>query len=203
SKRLGSLTLEGLREEERLEPLALISMMARLGASDPIEPRARLEEVVAGFDLARFGRAPARFDLEELSLLNAKVLRESDYALMAERLAAVEPDPARAEPLWEALRGNVARFDDIADWAEIAREGAAPLVEPGDEAFVAEALALLAPPPWGAEAWSEWSAAVKSATGRKGKALFMPLRKALTGRARGPEMSAFMPLMRTPPKPPA
>ncbi|MBL4557799.1 MAG: hypothetical protein JKP98_13880 [Rhodobacteraceae bacterium] len=100
--------------------------------------------------------------------------------------AALGVAAAEAERIWPAIRDNVARRSDIAVWVGLIREGAAPLIAPEDEAFVAEALALLPPPPWGETAWADWTAAVKAATGRKGKALFLPLRKALTGGAMDP-----------------
>ncbi|MEM9724268.1 MAG: glutamate--tRNA ligase [Pseudomonadota bacterium] len=207
SKRLGSLSLESFREAG-LEPLTLLSYMARIGTSDPVEPRIAHAAVAEGFALERFGRAPARFDAREVEALNAKVLAETPYAQVADRLEALcaaggEPfdaafDAAWREAFWLALRGNIARFEDLAPWVEIAREGAAPLVSEEDAAFVTEALALLPAAPWDGDSWGAWTGAVKTASGRKGKALFMPLRKALTGRERGPEMAEIMPLLRPP-----
>lgn len=194
SKRLGSLSLESFREEE-IEPLAILSLMARLGTSDPVEPRTSHGQLVDGFDIARFGRAPARFSSEELRQLNAKVLHETPYEAVSERLAAF----GVSEALWLAVRGNLERISDVADWAEIVQHGAAPLIAPEDAEFVAEALAMLPSKPWDEASWKTWTDAVKAATGRKGKALFMPLRKALTGRERGPEMATLMPLLQKTP----
>jgi glutamyl-tRNA synthetase len=109
------------------------------------------------------------------------------------------PEEVRA-PFWRAIRENVATRAEIADWWRLCVEGAAPLVAEEDRGFVAEALALLPEPPYGPESWSAWTAAVKEATGRKGRALFMPLRKAVTGREKGPEMAELMPLLRVRPK---
>ncbi|MEL6980163.1 MAG: glutamate--tRNA ligase [Pseudomonadota bacterium] len=197
SKRLGSFSLGALREQG-IEPMTLVSLMARLGTSDPVEPRAEHAAAIKGFDIARFGRAPARFDEAELTSLNAKVLAETPYADVASRIAALGVAEAVREPFWAALKANIERFEDLAGWAEILAEGATPLVEEADAAFVAEALDLLPEAPWDGESWGAWTAAVKAATGRKGKALFMPLRKAMTGRARGPEMAEIMPLLKAP-----
>lgn len=197
SKRLGSFSLGQLREEG-IEPMTLVSLMARLGTSDPIEPRATQAEVVAGFDIARFGRAPARFDPAEMIALNGKVLAETAFEDVAERLETLGVDEERREAFWLALRGNIERFADLEEWAQIVADGAEPLVAEEDADFVAEALALLPERPWDEESWGAWTGAVKKATGRKGKALFMPLRKAMTGRERGPEMAEMMPLLRPP-----
>ncbi len=192
SKRLGSLTLEGLREAG-LEPLAILSVMARLGSSDPMTPRLAHDDLVAGFDIEKFGRAPARFDVDDLNRMNAQVLRETPYARVAERL----PEGV-SEPFWNALRGNLERLADAEYWAAVAAQGARPELPEAEKAFVEDALALLPPEPWDPETWSRWTAAVKEKTGRKGKALFMPLRLAMTGRARGPEMADVMPFLTRP-----
>jgi glutamyl-tRNA synthetase len=99
-----------------------------------------------------------------------------------------------APAFWDVARENITRRDDLADWWALCRDGAEPAIAPEDEAFVAEALTLLPDPPYGPTAWADWTAAVKEATGRKGRGLFMPLRKALTGREHGPDMGALMPL---------
>jgi glutamyl-tRNA synthetase len=195
SKRLGALSLAELRDEG-VEPMALLSLMARLGSADPVEPRVTHAELVAGFDLARFGAAPVRFDPEELRALSAKVLHSLDYPAVAENLAALGVD--RPEAFWEVVRENVARRAEIADWWAIVREGAVPVVAEEDRDFVAAAAALLPPPPWDEGTWGTWTAAVKAATGRKGGALFRPLRRWLTGRNSGPDMGRLMPFLQRP-----
>ena len=114
---------------------------------------------------------------------------------VAEQLTALGV-PAETQPaFWEVARQNITTRDELAGWWTLCRDGAAPLIDPEDAAFVAEALKLLPPPPYGATAWADWTAAVKAATGRKGKGLFMPLRRALTGMDHGPEMGVLLPLL--------
>ena len=197
SKRLGTLSLRDLRAQG-IEPMALLSLMARLGSSRPVEPARSLEELAEGFDLAAFGAAPTTFDPDELRPLNRAAIQALPFAAVAPRLAALGVPDAIAPRLWEALRGNLDRLDDLGRWWQIVRDGAVPAVAPGDEAFVAQALALLPPQPWGADSWRAWTEAVGAATGRRGRALFMPLRQALTGQGQGPEMAALMPLLRPP-----
>ena len=194
SKRLGTLALRDLRKQG-IAPEAILSLMARLGSSDPVELRANIDEVVAGFDLSKFGSAPTKFDANDLIPLTARHLATLTAADVADVLtSAGVPDDLR-EPFWQVVRDNITNLDQVADWWAMFRDGATPLVTDEDRAFIAEAFDLLPPLPYDATTWSSWTTAVKEATGRKGKGLFMPLRKAITGRERGPEMADVMPLL--------
>jgi glutamyl-tRNA synthetase len=199
SKRLGTLSLRDLRARG-VEPMALLSLMARLGSADPVELRSSHDELIAGFDLSRFGAAPTKFDEADLFPLTHRWLAAAPLPAVAEDVAAAGVPDDLAEPFWRVIRDNVETRADIAPWWAVLRDGAVPEVAEEDRAFVEQALALLPDPPYGPKTWEEWTGAVKEATGRKGKALFMPLRKALTGRARGPEMAEFMPLMQARPR---
>lgn len=198
SKRLGTLALRDLRKRG-IAPEAILSLMARLGSSDPIELRANLDEVVAAFDLSKFGSAPTKFDAEDLVPLTARHLATLDHTDVAEVLNAAGVPADLAEPFWNVVRENITNLDEVADWWALFRDGATPLVDEEDRAFIAQAFALLPPLPFDGDTWGTWTATVKEATGRKGKGLFMPLRKAVTGRARGPEMADVMPLLQTRP----
>lgn len=194
SKRLGTLSLRDLRAQG-VERMALLSLLARLGSSQPVELRADLDEIAEGFDLSQFGAAPTKFDAEDLWPLTRAHVQGLPFDAVADRLAALGVPADIAPAFWDVARANITRLDDIGDWWSLCRDGAAPLVDPEDGDFVAQALALLPPPPYGPSSWSDWTGAVKAATGRKGKGLFMPLRKAVTGRADGPDMAALMPLL--------
>ena len=199
SKRLGTLSIRDLRAQG-IEPMALLSLMARLGSSDPVELRTSHSELVDGFDLSHFGAAPTKFDEGDLVPLTARHLSTLPLAAVAEDVAQAGIPGALAEQAWGVLRENISARADLAAWWDVLSNGAEPLVEPEDADFVASALELLPALPYDDTTWGTWTSAVKEATGRKGKALFMPLRKALTGRGRGPEMADFMPLMQAPPK---
>ncbi|MBE2278164.1 MAG: glutamate--tRNA ligase [Rhodobacteraceae bacterium] len=194
SKRLGTLSLRDLRARG-VEPMALLSLMARLGSSKPVELASSLDELAAGFDIESFGAAPTKFDAEDLFPLTRGVVQGLAFDAVRERIAALGVPEDEAERFWAVTRGNITVLDDLGEWWTLIRDGAEPAVDAADQAFVAEALALLPPRPWSDATWGEWTGAVKAATGRKGKDLFMPLRKALTGRARGPEMADLMPLL--------
>ncbi len=200
SKRLGTLSLRDLRARG-IEPMALLSLMARLGSSHPVELAASHADLIAGFELGSFGAAPTKFDAEDLFPLTRAHVQALPFATVAPQIAALGVPPAMAERFWDVARANITVLADLGEWWTLFRDGAAPLVDPEDRAFVAEALAMLPPQPWGPETWGSWTEAVKAATGRKGKGLFRPLRRAITGRDAGPEMADVMPLMQSPPRP--
>ncbi|GKY88404.1 glutamate--tRNA ligase [Sinisalibacter aestuarii] len=194
SKRLGTLSLRDLRAQG-VEPMALISHMARLGSSQPVELRDTLDEVIAGFDLSSFGAAPTKFDVNDLFPLTAHALAARPYAAVADQVRALGVPNDMAEAFWIVARENITTMQDLEGWWALCRDGAVPLVDDEDAEMVATAMRLLPEPPFTSESWGQWTAAVKDATGRKGRGLFMPLRKALTGMDHGPDMSALMPLL--------
>ncbi|MDA7423281.1 glutamate--tRNA ligase [Thalassococcus lentus] len=199
SKRLGTLALRDLREQG-VEPEALLSLMARLGSSQPIELRMTLDEIADGFELEQFGSAPTKFDVQDLFPLTARKLHAMPFDQMANDVAALGVPDDQAELFWQICRENITTRADLAPWWDMFRNGADPLVDDEDKEFVAQAISMLPEPPYNADTWSEWTGAVKEATGRKGKGLFMPLRKAVTGRQRGPEMADVMQLLQTKPR---
>ena len=198
SKRLGTLALRDLRAQG-IAPQAILSLMARLGSSDPVELRANVQEIVDGFDISKFGSAPTKFDANDLDPLTARYLATLTVADVAGTLSDIPEDTREA--FWNAIKGNIASLDDVADWWAYFVNGAeVALIEGEDREFVIQAFDLLGDPPYADDTWSTWTAAVKDATGRKGKGLFMSLRKAVTGRIRGPEMAEVMSLLQIKPK---
>lgn len=189
SKRLGSLSAASLREEG-VEPLALVSFLATLGTSDAIAPHLDVAELIAAFSFGKFSRSIARFDADELTRLNAKLLHAMPFEQAEKRLHELGLRAAD-RGFWEAVRGNCERLADAVSWWNVAHGRIAPVVE--DRDFLAEAAKLLPPTPWDVTTWSEWTNALKTTTGRKGKALFMPLRLALTGLDHGPELAQLLP----------
>ncbi|WP_435660595.1 glutamate--tRNA ligase [Leisingera caerulea] len=194
SKRLGTLALRDLREAG-VQPMALLSLMARLGSSDPVELRSEMAELIEGFDINRFGAAPTKFDVEDLYPLTARYLQSLPLAAVRAHVDALGVPAEKQAAFWDMAKENITTLKDLAGWWELCRDGAEPLVADEDKDFIAEAMALLPEGPYDSESWGKWTAAVKEATGRKGKGLFMPLRKAVTGMERGPDMSALLALM--------
>jgi len=191
SKRTGSVGIAALRDDG-IEPTALAAYLARLGTPDPAEPVADLAALVPGFDIGRFGRATPKFDAQELWPLNARVLHALPYAAVEDWLAAEGMGDFGAD-LWEAVRPNLVRRQDAAVWYRVVRHAVTPVIEDAD--FCRQAAALLPEEPWDEDTWGAWTAAVKAASGRKGKALFHPLRLALTGEEKGPELARLLPLI--------
>ncbi len=194
SKRLGTLSLRDLRANG-VEPMALLSMMARLGSSKPIELAHSMQDLIDGFEVGSFGAAPTRFDAQDLLPLTRQHVQGLPFAMVQTRIDALGVPPDLAEAFWSVAKGNITVLADLEGWWHLFRDGAEPLVDDGDRDFVARALTLLPAKPWTTATWGEWTVAVKDATGRKGKDLFRPLRRALTGRDAGPEMADVMPLL--------
>ncbi|MDM7946759.1 MAG: glutamate--tRNA ligase [Oceanibaculum nanhaiense] len=188
SKRIGSLSLESLRDSG-LEPLAIASLLLRLGQGEPPEICADWQALVEAFDIAKFGHATPRLSEDDLTAMNARLLHTLPYEAVADRL----PEGADAA-LWEAVKGNIQRLSEIPDWQRIV--AGQPDSQPtADMELLDAAAGLLPPEPWDKTSWKAWTKAVQEATGRKGKALFLPLRLALTGREHGPELANLLPLI--------
>ena len=196
SKRLGTLALRDLRENG-VQPFALLSLMARLGSSQPVELRTEMAELIEGFEVSQFGTAPTKFDVEDLYPLTARYLHDQPLEAVRPHIDALGVPADKAQAFWDMARENITTLADLETWWTLCRDGADPLIADEDADFIAEAMTLLPEGPFDAETWGTWTKAVKDATGRKGKGLFMPLRKAVTGMERGPDMSALLALMQT------
>jgi glutamyl-tRNA synthetase len=190
SKRIGSLSLREIRDSG-IESLALACYLAKTGTSDAIELKPSLEALAAEFSFDKIGRAPAHFDPKELEGLNAKLLHALPYTEVRARLAALGIDAS--EVFWEAVKPNLTKLSDAADLWTLVAGPVTPVIE--DAAFAAKAAELLPSEPWSEATWTEWTAAVAAATGAKGRALYHPLRLALTGRESGPEMKKLLRLI--------
>jgi glutamyl-tRNA synthetase len=186
SKRLGSLSLQSLREDG-MEPMAVAAYLAKIGTSDPVEPHLSFDELAREFDFARIGRAPAHFDSAELAALNARTVHRMPYD--AARLQPMDV----SENLWEAIRPNLAKLSDAGEMARLVKGPVTPVIE--DAGLAAKAASLLPPEPWDEATWPAWTGAVAAETGTKGRGLFHPLRLALTGRGDGPELKKLLPLI--------
>lgn len=190
SKRLGALSIESLREAG-IEPMALASYTALIGTSDPIEPHRNLDALAELFSFAKISTAPARFDADELKALNARQLHATPYGDVAGRLEQL--DIGGGEDFWNAVRGNLNVLADAGPWWNVVAGKINPVIE--DQALTDQAAALLPPEPWDSATWDAWIATLKNSSGRKGRALFHPLRLALTGLEDGPELKALLGLI--------
>ncbi len=194
-KRIGAMSLRDLRDAG-IEPMALLSHLARLGTSAPVQLRASLDELAQDLDLSRFGAAPAKFDARDARALTSRYLSSLPVAEVMPDLVSAGVPVGDAQPFWEAIRENLDVRADIGFWWRLCTDGADSRIEPADRDYVAAACSLLPPQPWDGGTWQSWTARVGQATGRKGRSLYLPLRMALTGRSRGPDMSRLMPFMK-------
>ncbi|GGB60187.1 MULTISPECIES: glutamate--tRNA ligase [Henriciella] len=193
SKRLGSLDM-GTLNGRGILPMAILSLLAKLGTSDNIEVRETLDALAADFDFSKIGRAPAKFDERDLLALNATLVHAMSFDAVKDQLAAISPEAAN-EAFWMAVRENCQTVQDAKPFADIAYGRIESLIDDEDAAFIAEAKMLLPAGEVTGESWGDWTSALKEKTGRKGRGLFMPLRKALTGQEHGPDMGTILPLI--------
>ncbi len=192
SKRIGSLSIGGMREMG-LEAMAVVSHAALLGTSEAIAPYQNIEDLVELFNISKMSRAPARFDIEEVKILNAKLLHDTPLSNVAGRLADMGVDAD--EEFWQAVRGNISILSDTKMYFDMIKGDITPVIADEDKDFIAEAATVLPDGEFDAGTWKAWTSAVKEKTGRKGKGLFMPLRLALTGETHGPELAGLLPLI--------
>lgn len=191
SKRLGSLALSEFAEQG-LEPMAVALMAVLTGTSLPVEPYESLEILSQKLDISMVSHGAARYDPAELEALNAKILHQTDFAMIADKLA---PLGVSSETVWLALRDNITRLPQIVEWTPLIEGPVEPVIADEDKDFIALAASLLPAEPWDGDTWKRWTSAVKLGSERKGKQLFLPLRLALTGRADGPELKSLLPLI--------
>ena len=190
SKRLGSLGVDHFRASG-IEPQAVLALLARIGTSQPVEPFADLAPLAAAFDFGHFGRAPARFDEAELAQLNARIVHELTYEAVAARL----PTGMGADA-WAAIRPNLTTVAEAADWWRVVKGPVDVGVGVAQELeFLATATRIAGALDWTGDPWHQLTERLKSATGRRGRDLFLPLRQRLTGRDHGPDMAALLPLI--------
>jgi glutamyl-tRNA synthetase len=189
SKRLGSLGVDAMRDSG-IEPMALVAKLARIGTSLPVEPVTSLEPLIQAFDFTTFGRAPARFDMEELAGLNARIIHQLPFEAVADRLP-----PGMHREAWEAIRPNLHHVGEAADWWHVVEGPVEHCSIEDDRAFLRQAADVAERLDWSANPWAALTSALKENGARTGKSLFLPLRRALTGRDSGPEMATLLTLI--------
>ena len=187
SKRHGAMSIEEYREEAGLEAMSVVSLMARVGTSEPIDPFVSAGPLIDGFDFSKFSRSTAKLDPADLDLLNAKILHMTPFSEVADRL------PGVSEEFWSVVQPNLSKLSDVADWQAIVEGPVVPKIE--DPEHIAKVKALLPDGEITVDTWGAWTSLIKEQLGVKGRALFMPLRKAITGQDHGPDMGVLLPLI--------
>ena len=195
SKRLGSLALGDMREAG-LQPMALLSHLAKLGSSEPVELMGSLDEIILGFDLTKFGASPTKFDQMDLAPLTMKYLQGLSASDIIADISALGVPQEKAEDFWNIVRMNISTLKDLSAWWDLMEKGAEPKIDDQDREFVLKAVSLLPPGQFDANTWKTWTQNVTEVTGRSGKNLYMPLRQALTGMSHGPDMGHLLPFLK-------
>lgn len=195
SKRLGSLALGDMREAG-LQPMALLSHLAKLGSSEPVELMGSLDEIILGFDLTKFGASPTKFDQMDLAPLTMKYLQGLSASDIIADISALGVPPEKADDFWNIVRMNISTLKDLSAWWDLMEKGAEPKIDDQDREFVLKAVSLLPPGQFDANTWKTWTQNVTEVTGRSGKNLYMPLRQALTGMSHGPDMGHLLPFLK-------
>ncbi len=191
SKRLGSLSLADFKEQG-LEAMAVALMATLTGTALAVEPYDDLEQLAKKLDFSKISHGAARYDPAELDTLNARILHQKEFSELGSRLADFG---VSTEDQWLALRENIIRLPQIKDLMVLITGPIEPIIALEDREFISEAAVLLPTDPFDENIWKIWTSAIKEKTGRKGKALFLPLRLALTGRKDGPELKSLLPLI--------
>ncbi len=187
SKRHGAMSIEEYREQAGLEPMSVVSLLARVGTSEPVEAFVNSSELIDGFDFSKFSRSTAKLDPADLDTLNAKILHMTPYDAVASRLSGVN------EAFWLAIRPNLNKLSDVAVWQAIVEGPVTPVIEDPDH--IGKVRALLPDGEITPGTWGIWTNRIKEELGVKGRALFMPLRQAITGQDHGPDMGVLLPLI--------
>ncbi len=193
SKRIGSLSLNDMKAKG-IEPMAINSLLARLGTSMPVEPLLNIQDLVTGFDLAHFSRTPPKFSIKDLSQLNHKLYLSMPFSEVKNRLTNIGCSEI-SQAQWDLIKENIETLDDVVEWEKIFFDSSYCPGKNGDLNYKNAASKHLPSAPLTLESWQTWTNAIKESTGLKGKNLFQPLRQLLTGKDRGPEMPNLLPLI--------
>lgn len=194
SKRSGSHSVAELRAEGLL-PMALVQSMARLGHPNIDESAHTLADLCEHFEASHVSTSSVRWSDEEMWRWHSRLLHELDVSELVAMLTPIFPnlDDERLHVFATLIGRNISRVEEARLFARLIDAEAEPeaegveVIANAGSTFYREALAAwdeLAEPDW-----KGWVDRVKALTGCKGKALFMPLRVALTGAVHGPEMS--------------
>ena len=196
SKRLGTLALKDLKLAG-IEPMAILSHLSKIGTSNTTDLQTSISDLIHDFDLTNFGSSPTKFDIKNLTPLTAKFLKTLSYEDIKKDLDLFGVEKKIQKTFWSIAKENINCKSDIETWWKICSEGPTPIISEADKEFVALAIKMLPVKPFDENTWSSWTKEVRNKTGRSGKNLYLPLRKALTGKEYGPDMSTFMPLLKS------
>jgi len=198
SKRFSSLSVKELREEG-IEAKAIISLLSCLGSSKNTSKLFEKKEILDNFSLNNFGSAPTKFDKQILSNLSVKTFSYMTYDAVEELNDLQIPENVRRQ-FWEMAKENIKTRKELVKLWDLCKNGTIPVIEKEDMEFLQTCFSLIPDKPRDENSWINWVKEIKIKTGRQGKNIYMPLRKALTGLEVGPDMKKLFPLLQKIPK---
>ena len=122
--------------------MAVLSHLARLGSSDPVELQTEMAELIDGFDISKFGSAPTKFDVGDLFPLTGRYLQSLPFDAVSSDIAGLGVPDDVAEAFWKVTRENIETMKDLGTWWSLCRDGAEPWIAAEDTDFVAQAVAI-------------------------------------------------------------
>lgn len=190
SKRLGGFDIRSLRGNG-IEAIAIESLLAKVGTSQPVEISRSLNELIAEFSISAFSKSPVIYDINELERLNTKLIHILSFNEVRDRLSDLNID----EQFWDTVKPNLNSLDEIKLWVKICKDKIRCNLSDTDKEFISLAKRVLPEGDINENTWDDWISNIKENTCRKGKELFMPIRVALTGIEHGPELKYLLPLL--------
>ena len=190
-KRLGSLSIEKMRDDG-FENIALLNYLLSIGTSSNITNEIKISSLLNLFDISQLSSSSPKFSIDILKLLNQDILQKYDFLDVKDKFLDLDIKDVDSV-FWQFVKNNIEFFSDTVEWRDIIVSNESHNTE--DKKFLEQAAKLLPNEPYTIDSWDEWTSLIKSKTGKKGKDLFMPLRKALTGKDRGPELKYLLPLL--------
>ena len=190
-KRLGSLSIQKMYEDG-FESLTLLNYLLSIGTSKNLSKEKNIDKLVNNFNIDNLASSSPKFSISVLKLLNKDLLQSYDFSDTKKKFIDLNIKDA-SEDFWIFIKNNINYFSESLDWIKVINSTEIYIQEPND--YLNAAAELLPEDPYDETTWDVWTDLIKNKTGKKGKELFMPIRFALTGREKGPELKYLLPLL--------
>ncbi len=190
-KRLGSLSIRNLKEDG-FENITIINYLLKIGTSQNLTKIKELKNVRDSFDINTLAASSPKFSIDSLKLLNKDILKSYNFSEVKNKFLDLDIKDV-TEDFWNFVKNNINFFSETKFWWHIVNSD--EIYEIKDKEYLHIAANLLPLDPFTTKSWEEWTENINKKTGKKGKELFMPLRIALTGLEKGPELKYLMPLL--------
>ena len=190
-KRLGSLSIQKMYEDG-FESLTLLNYLLSIGTSKNLSKEKNIDLLVNNFNINSLASSSPKFSINVLKLLNKDMLQSYDFSDVKQKFIDLKIKDA-SEDFWIFIKNNINYFSESLDWISVINSNETYIDNSND--YLNIAAELLPEDPYDETTWDVWTDLIKNQTGKKGKELFMPIRFALTGRNKGPELKYLLPLL--------